>query len=333
MSKLSRIRAELAEIEQKLTNCRTYGDSDGYETACNRRQNLQAQLAAIEKALLERGTIGLYTPDEHPGEIEKRRKRSAVMVGDQAQLPVLAKGKVGFPNVFLRSALFGIWSRDKAGQALLREPIACENGYSILFTGHRLWQKDFLLMAAVLRMTADDLGKPVKISIRQLLKTLNLNDGATNYDSLLDSLARLHGASVVIQHEEDEVSFDGRLLNYKIYSDDGVKMVELTVDTKWAHLFGIARWTALHFDKLADLGKKELAIWLTGYLSTHDGKLPVTLDRLYQASGVTTEKRFFRRGVRDALTECLKRGLLREGALIDGDKLVFQPLGKQAVCI
>lgn len=328
MSKLSRIRAELAETEQKLSNCRTHGDFDGYGTACNRRQSLQAQLAVIENALQERGKIGLFAPDEHPWEIEKRRKRSAVIVGDQAQLPVLAKGKVGFPNVFLRSALFGIWSRDKAGQALLREPIACEKDYTILFTGHRLWQKDFLLMAAVLRMAEDDLGKPVVISIRQLLKTLNLNDGATNYESLLDSLARLHGASVVIQHEQGEVSFDGRLLNYKIYSEGGVKTVEITVDTKWAHLFGIGRWTALHFDKLADLGKKELAIWLAGYLSTHDGKFPVTLDRLYKASGVTTEKRFFRRGVRDALTECLKRGLLREGELIDGDNLVFERLGK-----
>lgn len=333
MATLSQVRTELAQTEIQITSCRAYGDFDGFEDACNKRQNLQAQLAAIEKSIQDRGTIGFFEPDEHPGEIQKRRKRSAVMIGDQAQLPVMSQGRVGFPNVLLRSALFGIWSRDKAGQALLREPIACENGYSILFTGHRLWQKDFLLMAAVLRMAADDLTKPVVISIRQLLKALNLDDGATNYEYVLASLARLHGASVAIQHEQDEVSFDGRLLNYKIFSDDHVRMVELTVDVKWAQLFGIARWTALHFDKLAELGKKELAIWLAGFLATHNGKVPVTLDRLHQASGVTTEKRFFRRGVRAAIDECIKSGLLLKGVLTDDDELVFQPPGKQKIFV
>jgi len=333
MATIAKIRAELASTEKAIASCRAYGDVDGFELACNKRQSLQNQLAIIEEKLSERGTIGEFELGSPPGEIEKRRKRSALVVGDQAQLPLMSQGKVGFPNVLLRSALFGIWSRDKAGQALLREPIACENGYSILFTGHRLWQKDFLLMAAVLRLAADDLSKPVLISIRQLLKTLGLDDGASNYDSLLASLARLHGASIAIQHEQNEVSFDGRLLSYKLFTSDQVRMVELTVDIKWAQLFGIARWTALHFDKLAGLGKKELAIWLAGYLATHDGKRAVTLDRLLQASGVTTERRFFRRGVRTALAECVERGLLLTGELTDKDELVFQPPRTSRICI
>jgi len=174
-------------------------------------------------------------------------------------------------------------------------------------------------------MAANDLAKPVMISIRQLLKMLAQDDGATNYKSLLESLARLHSASVVIQYAQDEASFDGRLLNYKIYSHGKVRMLELSVDAKWAQLFGIARWTALYFDKLAELGKKELAIWLAAYLATHDGNRPVTLERLYQASGVATEKRFFRRGVRTALVECVERGLLLSGELTENDELVFQP--------
>lgn len=333
MATLAQVRAELTLTEKKIASCRVYGDVDGFELACNKRQSLQAQLAIIEEKLRERGTIGEFELDSTPGEIEKRRKRSAVVVGDQVQLPTMSQGKMGFPNVLLRSALFGIWSRDKAGQALLRESIACESGYSILFTGHRLWQKDFLLMAAVLRLAADDLSKPVLISIRQLLKTLGMDDGATNYESLLASLARLHGASIAIQHEQNEVSFDGRLLSYKLFTSEQVRMVELRVDVKWAQLFGIARWTALHFDKLAGLGKKELAIWLAGYLATHDGKRPVTLDRLLKASGVTTERRFFRRGVRAALAECVERGLLLAGELTDADELVFQPPRMSRLCI
>lgn len=325
MTTLTQVRNELDQIEQHIARCRAYGDFDGIELGCARRYKLQAQLAAIEKSLEDKGTIGTFSANEHPDSVLKRRKRSAVLVGEQAQLPLISQGKVGFPNVLLRSALFGIWSPDKSGQALLREPIACENGYSILFTGHRLWQKDFLVMAAVLRLAANDLAKPIVISIRQLLKLLGLDDGATNYKSLLESLARLHGAAVVIQHEQDEASFDGRLLNYKIYRHGKVRMLELIVDVKWVQLFGIARWTALYFDKLAELGKKEMAIWLAGYLATHDGKWPITLDRLYRASGVTTEKRYFRRGLLTALVECVERGLLLSGELTGNDELVFQP--------
>lgn len=329
MTTLASLRVKIDKAEKQIDDCDRYNDSDGYKAACNRLGALKNQQAAIEQSRKDRGTIGLFDSDVSPTEIRNRRKRSAIVVGGHAQLPLMAQGNVVFPNVLLRSALFGVWSPDRSKQTLLREPIACESGFSIVFSGQRLWQKDLLVMVAALRMVSDDLGKPVVISVRQLLKVLGLDDGGSNYESLVDSLARLQMASVVVQHEEDEVSFDGRLLNYRLINTEHGRMVELCVDVKWAQLFGIARWSAMDFGKLASLGKKELAMWLAGYLNTHDGKKPIALGRLYEGSGVSTEKRFFRRSLRTALEVCVTAGLLLEARLTDDDEVEFCPVRRR----
>lgn len=329
MTTLTSLRTQIKNNEKLIHDCRQYNDWDGYERACERQRTLKNQQAAIEESLKERGTIGRLGCDENPKTLQKRRKRSAIVVGDRAQLPLTAQGNVLFPNVLLRSAVFGIWSPNRSQQTLFREQILCEGGFSIIFSGERLWQKDFLLMAVVLRMVSDDLGKLVTISVRQLLKSLGLNDGGSNYASLVDSLRRLRMACVLIQHKENETSFDGRLLDYKLIETDQGRMVELSVDVQWAELFGVARWSALELDKLVNLGsKKELAMWLAGYLTTHDGKKSISLERLYSSSGVNTERRFFRRSLKAALEDCVSTGLLLEGRLTD-DEVVFCPARKR----
>jgi hypothetical protein len=328
MTSLASLRKKINAVEKKIDTCQKFNDLIGYADERDKLQILKNQEAAIKESLKERGTIGWFDSDVSPKEILNRRKRSATIVGDQAQLPLMAQNNVVFPNVLLRSALFGIWSPKVSRQALAREPIACEGGLSIVFSGERLWQKDFLLMAAVLRLTSDDLGKPVIISVRQFLKMLGSDDGGSNYESLFDSLRRLSIASVVIRNEGNEVSFDG-LLNYKPINSDQARMVELSVDRKWAELFGIARWSAIEFDKLTGLDKKKLAVWLAAYLATHDGKKTIALSRLYDASGASTEKRAFRRSLRTALEDCVTAGFLLEARLTDDDEVEFCPVRRR----
>ena len=94
-------------------------------------------------------------------------------------------------------------------------------------------------------------------------------------------------------------------------------------------LVGVARWSALECDKLVNLGsKKELAMWLAGCLTTHDGKKSISLERLYLSSGMNTERRFFRRSLKTALKDCVSTGLLQEGRLTD-DEVVFRPARKR----
>lgn len=122
MTTLASLRAQIKNTEQLVHDCLHYNDRDGYERACQKQRTLENQQAAIEESLKERGTIGRFGGNENPKTLQKRRKRSAIVVGDCPQLPLTAQGNVVFPNVLLRSALFGIWSPNRARQTLYSRP-------------------------------------------------------------------------------------------------------------------------------------------------------------------------------------------------------------------
>ena len=324
-STLATLQDQIDASEKMVDLAIQTGDREAVEFALNKLRKLKSQQALIQDKLAERGSTGAFPEGTSPAraEVVDRRKRSAVVVGETVQPPLIAPDKVACSNMVLRSALFGIWSSDKAGQTLFREPLASDNGVSILFTGYRLWQKDFLVLATVLRLAGDDLGTPIHMSAWQLLKAMGLEDGKSNYEALLDSLTRLHAASVIIKHASGELALEGRLLVYESRDTPQGTRLELRVNKQWASLFGVANWTSIKYQQLASLGNKELAQWLSGVLLSHNGRHPISLTKLYLLSGLTTEKRFFRRNVRQALVECVKAGLLKHAELNDKDEVAF----------
>jgi hypothetical protein len=302
-------------------------DQEEIDCSLEKLDRLKAQLSIIDESIAERGKIGYFPVGTalNSEPVIKRRKRSAVVVGETIQLPLIARDRIAGSNTVFRSALFGIWSSDKAGQTLSREVLACENGASILFSGSRLWQRDFLVMATVLQLVREDLGQPVRTTAWQFLKSMGLNDGKSNYVSLIDSLTRLHEASVIIKHATGELALEGQLLTYETRIEKGITYMELSANKGWASLFGVASWTAVQQMRLTRLGKKEFALWLAGVLVTHDGRRPIHIDKLHLMSGLTTDRRFFRRSVRGALVDCVSAGIIKMGQLTASDELVFAP--------
>lgn len=330
MTSLALINKKISSLDAHIQRCERYKDTAGAEMAYGQRRRLLHQKAIIEDYVQTQGSIGTFD-EESVGDalaIAHRRKRSAVVIGDVTQLPLTPRDKVAFPNVFLRSSLFGIWSPRKAGQPLRDALIPCENGYDIVYQGPSLWQKDFLLMAMLLKMTGENLGATVTMTLGQILKVMKLHDGVANYEALMSSLARLGGARLLVTNRDGDVEFDGPLISCEVSSAGQVRAVTYKVNVQWGNLFGVARWTALPFDELKGLQRKEFAIWLAGNLTTHDGKRPVTLDRLYELSGKTTEKFYFRRTLKDALADCLNDGLLLDGGLTKDDLVLFTPKRK-----
>lgn len=326
-SKTASLTDQLAAAEKMVDLAIQTGDREAIEFALRKLRSLEAQRDLIDAKHAERGALGVFPEGTSlaTAEVLDRRKRSAVVIGDVAQMPLLAPDKIACSNMVLRSALFGIWSSDKAGQTLFREPLASDNGVSILFTGYRLWQKDFLVLATILRLAGDDLGTPLHMSAWQLLKAMDLDDGKSNYEALIDSLTRLHAASVIIKHASGELALEGRLLVYESRDTAHGTRLILRVNKQWASLFGVANWTSIKYQQIASLGNKELAQWLSGVLLSHNGKRPIAITKLYELSGLTTEKRFFRRNVRQALVECVKAGILKEAYVNDKDEVAFTP--------
>lgn len=327
MTKLAQLKKDSASLEKILHQFGDLFDPTDAQALRRQLEQNERQQSYREHYKEEIGTVGRYSVAESLAskEVRERRKQSAVIVGDVVQMPYMAEGQVGFPNVLLRSSLFGIWSASKFEQSSGVGDISCETGHSIRLTGMAVWQKDYVLMAMLLKLAGDNLRASVSISFRQLLKLLGQHDGKSNYLALSDSLTRLEGATLSVTGERGTTLFEGPMIQYRIDENAAGRTVKFEVNVQWAQLFGTARWTKLPVAELQALKRKELAIWLASYLATHNGSLPIKLGKLYELSGVRTETRYFRRSVKEALAECVEVGLLLEGVLTKDDMVSFQP--------
>ena len=331
MSRISELNQKIRSQDARIKTCEYYEDWDGAELAAEQRRKLVQQKAIVEEYVQAKGQITVFEDASKVShlEIARCRKRSAILLGSVMQLPLIPAGRVAFPNVFLRSSLFGIWSPKKGSPKLLHQQIPCEKGYEIGYSGPALWQKDFLLMAVLLKMAGENLQAPVKTTLGELRRWMKFHDGKANNEAVMNSLDRLGSGTLrVRKQDDDKVWFDGALVEYQTAVDGQVTAVTFKLNAGWGWLFGVGRWSSLPFDKFKALQRKEFAIWLGAYLSTHDGNVPMALDRLYELSGLSTEKFGFRRSLKEALAECLGQGILRRGELTDDDMVTFQRAAK-----
>lgn len=288
------------------------GDNEFLEHASTRLRSLRSKKSHLEARAAEVGTIGHFDAAADSRSVQERRKRSAVRVGATVQLPLVAGNAVACPNTVIRSALFGICSRGQHRTAMVRTPIATENGVEILYTGVRLGQKDFTVWLHCLQLVKDDMTCSVSRSVYALTKEMGLSNSAANYESVLDSLARISSASVALRREKDEVLLDNRLLSYRVSDEHGTQTVHLKVDPDWASLFGVGRWTKVNLEARHRLKGKELALWLAVNVATHNGKLGLPTRALHKLCGSTAELKEFRKMLRTALSDCQGVGLLAD---------------------
>lgn len=301
---------QLAAATKAVEAANELGDLEFIREATSRLHSLQRQQLLLEARAAEGGAVGVFAAHTPAAEVLERRKRSAVQVGDIVQLPLTANDGVACPNAVIRSALFGICSRGQTRAAMVRAPIAAENGVEILYTGVRLGQKDFTVWLHCLRLVKDNMSCTVSLSVYALTKEIGLTNSAANYESILDSLARISSATVALRRERDEIMIENRLLTYRVTEVEGVHMVQLKVDPQWASLFGVGRWTKVSLDARHKLKGKELALWLAENVGTHNGKVGLQTRALHKLCGSTAELKEFRKMLKTALADCHTAGLL-----------------------
>lgn len=279
--------------------------------ATGRRQVQAAESARAHRqaAIADQGSVGYFVAGVSADVVLERRRRSAVVVGERTQLPVVAANQVACPNVVLRSALFGIRQRGRTAGAVLRESIATAGDTEILFSGFRLGQKDLTVWLHCLDLARDGLEQTFSTSVYALNQRMGLADSSSNKDALLDCLGRLGLATVAVRSTTDELMIENRLLTYHCYQEGGVHRLRIKVDPAWAQLFGVARWTKLAVDVRVKLQGKELAQWLSSVLMSHNGKVPLKLDSLHRLSGSSASLREFRRMLNQALADCRAAGV------------------------
>jgi len=240
-------------------------------------------------------------------------------------LPTWPEECRGIPNICLRSALFGVIQRGRR-EAVKRQNIAAINGLNISYTGWRLDQGDFDVLAHSLHLASRQAtGTSVQFSAKGFIKGINRSHGKSGREWLKDSLRRLTASAVEIRlkmpvtYGPEFFSYTGSLLEEFFYTEED-QTYFLKFNSKLATLFD-AGWTQLQWQQRLHL-RTALAKWLHGFYASHRIPYPMKVATLQQLCGSDCARLSDYRGkLRIALAELVEVKTLANWLIDQDDKV------------
>ena len=259
-----------------------------------------------------------------PPELQKR----ILALNVNPPIPTWPDQKRGIPNLCLRSALFGVIERGQR-KAVKREAIAAVNGLNIHYTGWRLDQGDFDVLAHSLHLAShQSTGQYVQFTAKGFLKGIGRSHGKSGREWLKDSLRRLTASAVEISLEvqshfgPEAFSYTGSLLDEFYYTEED-QTYFLKFNAKLATLFD-AGWTQLQWQQRLAL-RTDLAKWLHGFYASHRLPYPMKVSTLQQLCGSDCGRLSdYRSKLRLALDELVKAEILASWSIDQEDKVHVQ---------
>lgn len=268
-----------------------------------------------EQRKLTEGPVRQLPANASDQELREARLQRAVRRGDALYLPCWRDMAVGFPNIFVRSAVF---AASKPGKPLFEEPIATQGDATLTMTGHQLGHYDRQVFAACLRYyrgdstlhSAEETTRGWRVvSFWQLAEDLKVPYGLNGHIAIRESLIRLNAAHLRIRVKRKdlplprliEVAFEDGYQGRASTSHHlkGSDKVAFKVLDSMASLFGPEDWS--NISDYALFGLSGLQSWLAAYYRTHAKVFPVKLKDLHAYSGVACDLREFRRRLKEAL--------------------------------
>jgi hypothetical protein len=197
------------------------------------------------------------------------------------RLPEWPESKRGTPNTFLRSALFSaiqskdrIWMNDTI--------LASQDGFTVRYTGQQLNQEDLTLWETLVHLAKNQpLGDVCEFTAYEILKTMGLPTGASQYRVLETGITRLNACSVKITHGDRRTYF-ASLIDGGV-KDEVTNHYTIQLNRQLIRLYGQNTW--LDWDQQLLLKSKSLALFLHRYYSSHESPYPVKLETLHKLSG------------------------------------------------
>ncbi len=228
-------------------------------------------------------------------------------------LPVWHEETRGVPNLCLRSALFGVIKRGRR-KAVKGELVSAVKGLNIRYTGWRLDQGDFDVLAHALHLASRQQEKStsshVQFTAKGFLKGIGRKLGKSGREWLKDSFRRLTASAVEIKLEipngyrSDSFTYAGSLID-EFYYNVRDQSYFLKVNPKLAKVFD-AGWTQLQWRQRLHL-KTDLAKWLHGFYASHRTPYPVKVATLMRLCGSECHRLVdFRRSLRTAMGELVR---------------------------
>ena len=201
------------------------------------------------------------------------------------QLDFWEDGKRASANAVLRSALFPALGRQKR-QFMKEVMLDSVGGITVYFTGEQFDQSDFDVYLEILNFARPfPLGTPVRFSAHGMLKMLGRSTGGKDHKWLHSVLIRLRGGT--IDATDHKKRYFGGLIEGGI-KDELAEMYEVTINPKFAVLFGFGMWSKIDVEQRRTLGGKgSIAKALHAYYSSHTNPQLHTFETLAKITGLT----------------------------------------------
>lgn len=205
------------------------------------------------------------------------------------QLDFWEDGKRAAPNAIFRSALFPALNNKQQRRYIEEEKLFSVSGVDVIFTGKQFDQSDLDVYLELLNLAKPlPLGTPLKFSAHSLLKALGLATGGKEHKRLHSVLIRLCGG--VVDMTDHKKRYFGQLLHGGI-RDEVTQNYEITINPKFAVLFGFGMWAAIDCNQRRALGRNTTAKALHAYYSSHTAPSAHRYDTLADITGLTGKNR------------------------------------------
>jgi hypothetical protein len=245
--------------------------------------------AQTRRSLASMGASLATKAQEEKATLEKPQAAKIV------QLDFWQDGKSAAPNALVRSALFpALNAQQKENRHFLdEERVYSVSGVDVIFTGKQFDQSDLDVYLELLNISRPfPLGTPIKFSAYALLKALGLSTGGKDHKRLHSVLIRLCGG--VVDMTDHKKRYFGQLLQGGI-RDEITLNYEITLNPKFAVLFGLGMWTTIDTSQRRALGRKSTAKALHAYYSSHAAPNAHNFDTLAEIAGLTNSNKRQRR--------------------------------------
>jgi TrfA protein len=240
------------------------------------------------------------------------------------QLPLWPESRRAAPNAVFRSALFPALHLGEEREFLDNKPIASVGGVTVFFTGKRFDQSDLDVYLELLHLARHHpLGTECSFSAYNLLKRLRRSTGNSDHKWLHKVLIRLIGG--VVDVTDHKKRYAGSLLEGAL-KDEITRHYRVTINAKFAVLFGYAMWSSIDREQRYALGRyKAIAKALHAYYSTHAAPGAHAFDTLAAIVGLQDSNKRRQRARIIAAHELLKPIGFIHSYQVNGDTITIDP--------
>ncbi len=234
----------------------------------------------------------------------------------EIMLPDWPDTKRGTPNSFLRSALFPATKSTAIRERLVLEFVESQSGITIKYDGYVLNQEDLTLWETLVHLCRKSpLGDICEFTGYEILKALDLGDGADEYKRLYEGITRLAVCHLNINAGQ---YFGAMILQGT--RDQKTQRYVLQLNRQLINLYEQHTW--IDWDERLVFRKSQLAQYLHGFYSSHTKPYPIKIETLHKLSGSRIKSLAkFKQNLKIALDE-LKITNFLEDHKFDGELVI-----------